>query len=135
MTATARPIPVPDAETAPFWEAAREGRLALQHCGACDGHVFYPRLLCPHCGSDALDWVSASGTGEIYAVTVVHKPPKGFEGEAPFAVGIVALKEGPRMMARIVAPDLHGLTIGTAVSVAFDRLSDAISLPVFHVCT
>ena len=40
-----------------------EGAFMIQKCGGCGRHVFYPRVRCPHCASDALDWVRPSGDG------------------------------------------------------------------------
>jgi len=33
-----KPLPVPDPESAPFWEAARNDTLVIQRCGLC-GHA------------------------------------------------------------------------------------------------
>ncbi|HEV7801491.1 MAG TPA: OB-fold domain-containing protein, partial [Burkholderiales bacterium] len=94
-----RPIPVPDAATAPYWSAANEGRLVLPRCTACSRWHFYPRALCPYCSSDKLEWQSASGRGEVYSYTVVHRAPSpAFAAEVPYVVAIVELEEGPHLM-------------------------------------
>ena len=53
------PKPIPDVNpwAKPFWEAARENKLIIQKCLDCNKHVFYPRLVCPHCFSENLEWV------------------------------------------------------------------------------
>ena len=68
------PGPTITALTAPFWAAAQEGRLSIQHCEDCDNAVFYPRALCPHCWSERLVWKDASGRGRLKSFSVVHKP-------------------------------------------------------------
>ena len=60
-----KPLPVVDPESAPYWSALKDKRLILKHCRDCGRHHFYPRALCPHCHSDALEWSDARGTGSI----------------------------------------------------------------------
>lgn len=126
-----RPLPTPDAETAPYWAGAAEGKLLIQRCGACGRHRFYPRLLCPHCMSDATDWVEASGRGEVYSFTVVQRAAAAFKEKLPFVVVIVELEEGVRMMSELLTDDPDGVRIGQAVSVTFEKASDEITLPKF----
>lgn len=100
----------PDLQYAAF---LKEGRLRLQHCGGCERHVFYPRVLCPHCGSDDLAWVDASGRGTVYATTVVRKRPE--EGGA-HNLCLVDLEEGVRMASRVEGVAPEAVAIGMAVS-------------------
>jgi len=81
-----------------------QGRFEIQRCAACGRHVFYPRVLCPHCGADRLDWVAPGGGGTVYSTTVVRRRPA--DG-GDYNVALVDLDEGVRMMSRVaeVAPD------------------------------
>jgi uncharacterized OB-fold protein len=47
-----RPIPRPDAVSAPYWEAAARGELLIQECKQCGHRQFYPRAVCTDCGGD-----------------------------------------------------------------------------------
>jgi uncharacterized OB-fold protein len=94
--------PKPTPETAPYWEAANRGELQIQRCHACDRYYFYPRTACPRCGSTDVTWVSVSGRGRLHTYLINHRPARGFENEAPYAIAVVELEEGPRMMANIV---------------------------------
>jgi uncharacterized OB-fold protein len=88
--------------SAPFWAAAAEGRLVLQRCDGCTRFVWYPRAICPACGSTSLTWSAASGTGTVYAVSVHHRPSRADLADVvPYAVVLVDLDEGVRMMARV----------------------------------
>ena len=60
-------------ETQPFWDATREGRLVLPRCDDCDFVIWYPRRLCPACGSRNVSWFDAAGTGTVYTYTIVAK--------------------------------------------------------------
>jgi hypothetical protein len=60
-----KPLPVIDGESRSYWDALKQHRLTLKRCHDCGKHHFYPRVLCPHCHSDAVEWVDARGTGTI----------------------------------------------------------------------
>ena len=95
-------IPVPVPETEFFWQKVREHQLWLQRCNDCN-HVFhYPRLHCPECMSSSLEWFQASGKGVLWTYMINHRAAPGFEDEAPYAIAVVQLEEGPRMMTNIV---------------------------------
>ena len=127
-----RPLPSPNALTAPYWQAAHQGELKLPRCDACAKFHFYPRAACPHCGSTALTWQAVSGAGEVYSFTVVHRAPsKGFESQVPYVVAVVALAEGPHLMTRLVEVQPDTVRIGLPVQVVFERQDDETTLPVF----
>ncbi|AQZ53897.1 Zn-ribbon domain-containing OB-fold protein [Martelella mediterranea] len=129
---SSKPVPSPDAETAPFWDAAAEGVLKIQKCAGCNEHVFYPRLVCPHCMSDELDWVCVSGCARIHALTIVHRSTAPFRDDLPFAVAIVELEEGPRMMTRVLTDTPETLRIDDPVKVHFAPQGDGPPLPFFE---
>jgi uncharacterized OB-fold protein len=101
--------PGPDAV---FAAALAEGRFILQQCYDCRQHVFYPRVLCPHCGSPSLTWQPASGQGTVYSTTVVRRKP---EQGGDYNVALIDLREGPRMMSRVDGISPHEVAIGMAV--------------------
>jgi uncharacterized OB-fold protein len=115
-----RPFPLPDATTQPFWDGIGAGVLRIQRCDACGRHVFYPRVLCPHCGSARLAWVDASGAGEVHSFTVVHRAPAEFRDEVPFVVALVDLREGVRMMTRLLGVEPSRVRVGMPVRVAIE---------------
>ena len=124
-----KPFPLPDADTAPFWDAVTAGRLDVQRCQSCGRHVFYPRSLCPHCGGADLEWVTVSGRGTVYSYTVVHRAPAEFEAEAPYVVALVELEEGVRMLTRLIDVEPAAVGVGMPVEVA---LSGEPRLPYFR---
>lgn len=127
-----KPIPPIDPWTEPYWTALHQGRLLLQFCPACREHIFYPRQSCPHCFSERLEWVEASGCGKVYAYTVVeNNAPSAFIEEMPFVIAIVNLEEGVRMMTNIVGCDPAAIYSEMPVTVTFEKVSDEITLPKF----
>jgi uncharacterized OB-fold protein len=114
-----RPYPEPDPETRHFWDALAAGRLDIQRCRSCARHVFYPRAsVCPHCGGLGLDWVTATGRGNVHTFTVVHRAPPGFASEAPYVVALIDLEEGPRMMSRLLGVEPAAVAVGMPVELS-----------------
>ena len=127
-------LPKPTPETQAFWDAAKAHKLVLPWCQDCGRPHFYPRSLCPHCLSRSLEWRQASGRGTLYSYVINHKPAKGFD-TVPYAIGVVALAEGPRMLSNIVTagePTPENLKIDMELDVFFDDVTDTISLPKFR---
>jgi uncharacterized protein len=121
VTGAPLPVPAPERspETDPFWSATAEGRLVLPNCDDCAAAIWYPRTLCPICGSTSVTWVEASGQGTIYSYTVMHRGPGRFRDVVPYVVAYVELAEGPRVLTNIVNCDPDRVHIGQSVSVAF----------------
>ena len=129
-----KPLPTVDPESAPYWSALKENRLILKHCRDCGRHHFYPRALCPHCHSDALEWSDARGTGSIYSFTVARRPAgPAFKADAPYVVAVIDLDEGARMMTNIVTDNDDAVRIGQRVAVQFDAVTDEVTLPKFRL--
>ena len=133
MATAKKPVPEFTPWGKPFWEGTREGKLMLQKCKDCDKYIFYPRLVCPHCFSNDLDWVEASGKATIYSFTVVvNNAPSPFLNDMPYVVAIVRLEEGVRMLSNIVDCNFDELTCDMPVEVTFEKLDDEFTLPKFR---
>ncbi|GHO96035.1 hypothetical protein KSF_060830 [Reticulibacter mediterranei] len=122
-----------DSDSRPYWEGLALGELRIQRCDACSHHVFYPRAICPHCSSERLSWITATGKGTIYSYTVAHQAFGPFADEVPFVVAIVELEEGVRMMTRIVDAPPERVHIGATVHVTFAAINEEITLPYFQL--
>jgi len=133
MAEYTRPLPVPDGDTKPYWDAAKEHRLTIQRCQNCHEAIFYPRSLCPHCMSDRIEWIAASGKGTIYSYTVVHQSPAAFADIVPYVVALINLDEGVRLMSRVVDSAPADVKIGAPVEVVFEDVTPEISLPQFRL--
>jgi uncharacterized OB-fold protein len=127
-----KPLPAIDIWNKPFWSAAHQGRLEMQHCDAC-GHVFFPPgPVCPGCLSDRLTWKPLSGKGEVLSWVVFHQLYfKGFADDLPYNVSLIRLQEGPLMYSNVVGIDNDALRSGLQVEVVFEPASDAIHIPKF----
>ena len=108
----------------------------LPRCLVCGRMHFYPRVLCPHCHSDQLEWVEASGEGRIHTYAVQHRAFGGWAEETPFVTAYIDMKEGDRIFTvlRGVDPNAPDLAwIGRKVTVEFDQASDEVSIPFWRV--
>lgn len=119
--------------TAPYWEAARDERLLIQQCTACDEHVFPPRCVCPYCLEPALDWVETSGEGTVYTYSTVYHPPHpAWEDDVPYTLAIVELEEGAYIFTVLENVEPEAVESGVPVSVTFDHVTDEVTLPLFE---
>jgi len=128
--ARARPQPTP--ETQHFWDGTRQSELRLQRCDACGRIYFPPRPFCPACASRSVTVFAASGKAVLYSYVIHHRPVPGFT--PPYAIAVVQLAEGPRMMTNIVeCPQTpEALQLDMKLEVVFEKLDDEITLPLFR---
>ncbi|MBO0682097.1 MAG: Zn-ribbon domain-containing OB-fold protein [Candidatus Dormibacteraeota bacterium] len=118
--------------TRPYWEAAREGRLVVQRCGAC-GRLRHPPLhRCPHCHATEVEWTPVEGRGTVYTFTVVEHPTHAALKEAvPYVVALVELAEGPRILTNIRGCPPESVRVGMPVRVTFEKVDEVTTLPQF----
>lgn len=129
LDVTRKPVPSPKPEAMPFWDGLREGEIRLQRCDECRRVQFYPRPHCRYCGSLALTWEALSGEASVYSYTVIHRAPfAAFADDVPYALAVVELAEGPRLLTNIVTDDPGSVAIGMALAPVFDPLSDDVTL-------
>lgn len=113
-------------------EIARHWRLKAQRysligevCPDCDGKIFPPRDVCPHCEEQAGPDFQFSGKGEVYSFTTIHTPPAEFEGNAPYIVALVKLEEGPLITAQLTDVDEAEVKIGMPLEMVTRKLTEA----------
>ncbi|MGC5567083.1 bifunctional MaoC family dehydratase N-terminal/OB-fold nucleic acid binding domain-containing protein [Streptomyces sp. FR-108] len=126
-----RPRPVVNRDNAGFWEGVSRHRLLIQRCEKC-GTLRFPWLPgCNSCGCLEWDTVEAAGEGTVYSYVVMHHPPfPAFD--PPYAVGLVELAEGVRMISNVVGVPYDRVRIGMPVRLEFERVDEELELPVFR---
>jgi uncharacterized OB-fold protein len=125
-------LPMIEAETRPFWDAAKQGQLLLGKCGGCGEVHYYPRPICPKCWSDDVAFVPAGGGGTLYTFSTVYVndlPP--FNAQLPYVAAQVDLDEGVRVTTKIIECQPRDLWIGMPVEVRFEAISEDVTIPVF----
>jgi uncharacterized OB-fold protein len=127
---SARPVPVPDEASRPFFEGAARGELVLQRCRSCGAFMWPVKPRCVECFAGELEWAPASGSAELYSFVVVHQRYPGFE--EPYVLATVETSEGVRFNTGIAGTDPEELKIGMALEVVFERVSDDVVVPKFR---
>jgi len=112
--------------TREFWHALDEGRFLVSQCDACGHLSFPPKRVCPRCTSADMQWRELGGRGRLYSLTRVHAGPPRFADEMPYAVAIVDLDEGVRLVTRML--DAAGFDdLDKAIELVALRYSDGMS--------
>lgn len=86
------------------------GIFALHTCARCGRAHYSPRVMCPHCGSTELTWEESDGLGTVYSTSTIA--PRDAE---PYAVVLVDLDDGPRVMSNVVGIAADDVRIGLRV--------------------
>lgn len=127
-----KPVPRPAPESAPYWAAARERRLALPTCEDCSGQWFPPSRTCPHCLSGRVSFTDVSGRGKVYSFVTFHRVyHPAFEGDVPYVVALIELEEGPRLLSNIVGVGPEDVRCEMPVEVTFEDVGEAV-IPKFR---
>ena len=130
---TGKIFPRPRPETSVYWDACLDHQLMIQKCTQCNHYQFYPRIICTECMSQNVEWVKASGRGEVISFTIVRRPvSKAYADEVPYVVALIKLEEGPSMMSNIIECDVDSVKIDMPVHVVFEDWSNEISIPKFQ---
>jgi uncharacterized OB-fold protein len=130
-SSTKRPLPLITPIAEPYFNAAKDNRLLLQCCPR-DGFFFYPRERCPHCLQTDWRWQAAQPKGTLYSFTVERMGQEpGMRALTPFAIAMVDLDEGPRLVGNVKTDDLAGLSVGARVALYFEQLEGA---PLLYFC-
>jgi len=131
-----RPVPLPDALSAPYWEAAARHQFVLARCSACDTFSHPPDVTCPACHTPDPEFrfEPVSGRGTIRTWTVIRQ--SFLSGlEIPFMLVDVQLDDHPhiRMLGRLLDGPEAEVAIGDPVSVAFDDVAQGVAVPAFRL--
>jgi uncharacterized OB-fold protein len=128
-----KPLPDPSGAMKPFWDAARDRRLVVQRCRDCGTHRFPARDLCSRCLSREADWVTVSGRGSVFSWAVMHQVyHPGFADEVPYAVVVIELEEGARLVSNLVECPVDDIRAGMPVEAVFDDVTPDVTLPKFR---
>lgn len=109
---------------AQFFKNLKERRLTTTKCKKCDKISWPPRVICPNCLSDELEWTDLGTEGELYAFTEMRLgAPLGFVQDMPFCIGIVKIG-GLLISTRIDNAKYEQLKIGDKMKLKIIQLKD-----------
>lgn len=130
-----RPQLAPGALDRVFFEAAARGELLYQRCPSCGHRQFHPRLLCTACGGDP-GWAVASGRGVVHTFTIVRQNgQRPFRDELPYAVAMIELDEGVRMMGTVTGCPVEAVRIGMPVEAYAVESEEGLAVPFWRPAT
>ena len=125
--------PSPEGLNAEFYRHCARGELCFQRCSECGTWRHLPRFMCARCGSERWSWERSTGRGRVYSWTVTHQAMHpAFAADVPYAVLVVELEEGVRMVGRLRDLPPADLELDLPVEVVFDPISDEVALPGFR---
>jgi uncharacterized OB-fold protein len=122
-----RLLPSTDGLNGEFYGFLARGELRLQRCTACGTWRHPPRIRCANCGSLEVTWEPASGRGRVYSWTVTHRAvDPAFT--PPYAILVVELEEGPRLVGNLRGLEPSELVLDLPVVVEIEHATDAVGL-------
>ncbi|WP_338470975.1 OB-fold domain-containing protein [Niallia sp. XMNu-256] len=125
------PGPTITPDSKPFWDGIARHEFLLQKCKDCNEWIFYPRNICPHCWSNQLEWLPASGKATLKTWSIVHRPGHpGWQSVAPYVLGVIELEEGPTMLTHLLVDSHEELKIGLPLQISYTKIND-VWLPFF----
>ena len=133
MAEVTRPLPLPDIDSKPYWDAALRHRLMMPRCRACGFLSFPPHHFCRRCTSGDLEWAEVDGRGTVYTYSIMHDTlVRGLD--PPYVLAQVELDAQPglRMVCNILECDPRDVRIGMPVEITFQDVTEDVTLPQFR---
>ena len=119
-----KPVPAPDGLDAPYWEAAKEGRLMLQRCADCGTYQWGPEWTCHNCCSENLEFVEVPPRARIYSYERVwHPVHPALNEQGPYIIVLVEFPDhdGARMVGNLLGDPHQEVQIGSPVEAVFEH--------------
>ncbi len=131
-----RPIPEPVEElNKQYWAHCNAERLCFQRCVVCGKWRHIPRPMCAACGSLDWEWKASTGRGKVFSWTVTRAPlHPAFAADVPYAVLLVELEEGVRMISGFRNGSVESIELDMPVEVIFERINEDVAMPFFQPC-
>jgi len=106
-----------------YWrEIPQRYRFEAGKCKKCGKVSFPPRLICPACGTREFDKTKINDHGKIETFTIIRVAPSGFGDQVPYAIAIIDLGEGVRILAQVADCEPEELKIGLPVRLEFRKI-------------
>ncbi len=110
-----------------FLGEGADTRLIGTRCTSCGTHYFPKSLSCrnPQCHDKAIEDALLGPGGSLYSYTVqIYRPPALFRMDPwqPYAIGMVELAQGLRVMGMLTGCPLDAIHIGMALELTAEPL-------------
>jgi hypothetical protein len=114
-----------------FAETPAGPRLLGSKCATCGTPYFPASPICrnPSCTADAIEDAAFGPRGKLWSYTIQYYPPpppaKYDEPYVPYALGLIDMAEGLRVLARISTDDVSAVAVGADVELVLEKLYTA----------
>lgn len=106
-----------------YWrEIPQRYRMEAGKCKKCGKIFFPPRVICDSCKSREFEKINLQKEGKLLTYTIIRVAPTEFTDHAPYAMGIVELNEGVKILTQIADCDFDKLEIGMPVKIEFRKI-------------
>jgi uncharacterized OB-fold protein len=123
-----RPIPHPDRDSQPWWDALARHEFVVPRCTQCGTWRWPPRAICNRCGSFDAEWAAVSGRGTV-AGWIVNHHAFSADVASPYAVILVRLDEQDDCkLVGSFAGAIGELHAGLPVRAVFDDVTEGVTL-------
>ena len=130
-----KPLPAPDLDTKPFWDACKEHELRGQRCSACGRFRWPPQGVCPSCYSWDFEWAKLPGTGVVSSYVVVHYVSvPAFAPDVPYVIAQITIDgtdEQMMLASNVIDHPWEDMKVGMPVRVVWDDVTPEFTLPKF----
>ena len=132
----AKPLPAPNRDTQPFWDACHNHELRAQRCSACGRFRWPPQGVCPACYSWDFEWTRLPDTATIESYVVVHYVSlPAFADDVPYVVAQIIIDgtEGHVILtSNVVDHPWEEVRVGMPLRVVWDDVTPEFTLPKFR---
>ena len=136
MSEYTKPLPAPNPDTKPFWEACKEHELRAQKCAACGRFRWPPQGVCPSCYSWNFEWAKLGETATVCSFVVVHYVSvPAFADDIPYVVAQITMDGTDNQViltSNVIDCPWETVKVGMAVRVVFDDVTPECTLPKFR---
>jgi uncharacterized OB-fold protein len=112
-----------------FYKFLAQGKLMAGKCTKCGKIHLPPRPLCNNCYSQTFKWIPMPSKGDLVTYTIIYVAPRQFQDDAPYAVGIIQLKNGTKLPGRITGVPHDQLKVGMKLTIDFKASDNTQTWP------
>lgn len=107
-----------------FYDYLRENKLATTRCKDCKQLHWPPRVICPNCISDNLEWEEIPTNAKIYSYTVQYAglPPE-LSDKAPIVYAMLDFDNGLRLLSAIIDAKEEEIKTGLEVELTVGNIT------------
>lgn len=124
--------PLPRADDpllAPFWAATSTSKIVVRRCAECGRLQWPPQPRCSNCLRERFSWQEIRPEGTLYSYFIARRSfHPSFAESVPYAVAIVSLSDGVRMIGRLVGVEPDEIVLDQPVSALFHEVAPKLTL-------